>query len=45
MSLLCIVAHPDDAGIFCGGTLAKHSDSSYCKSIPDRPHAVVRSYR
>jgi bacillithiol biosynthesis deacetylase BshB1 len=26
MNLLCIVAHPDDAGIFCGGTLAKHSD-------------------
>ena len=26
MDLLAIVAHPDDAGIFCGGTLAKHAD-------------------
>lgn len=25
MKLLAIVAHPDDAAIFCGGTLAKHS--------------------
>jgi bacillithiol biosynthesis deacetylase BshB1 len=25
MELLAIVAHPDDAGIFCGGTLAKHA--------------------
>lgn len=25
MKLLAIVAHPDDASIFCGGTLAKHS--------------------
>lgn len=25
MKLLAIVAHPDDAGIFCGGTLAKHA--------------------
>ena len=27
MKLLAIVAHPDDAGIFCGGTLAKHADN------------------
>lgn len=26
MRVLAIVAHPDDAGIFCGGTLAKHAD-------------------
>lgn len=26
MDLLAIVAHPDDAAIFCGGTLAKHAD-------------------
>ncbi|WP_049923520.1 PIG-L deacetylase family protein [Halopiger djelfimassiliensis] len=26
MDLLAIVAHPDDADIFCGGTLAKHAD-------------------
>ncbi|WP_121744855.1 PIG-L deacetylase family protein [Natronorubrum halophilum] len=26
MDLLAIVAHPDDAEIFCGGTLAKHAD-------------------
>ncbi|MFC4405521.1 PIG-L deacetylase family protein [Haloarchaeobius iranensis] len=26
MHLLAIVAHPDDAAIFCGGTLAKHAD-------------------
>lgn len=26
MSVLAIVAHPDDAGIFCGGTLSKHAD-------------------
>ncbi|ELY92347.1 MULTISPECIES: PIG-L deacetylase family protein [Natrialba] len=26
MKLLAIVAHPDDADIFCGGTLAKHAD-------------------
>jgi len=26
MQILAIVAHPDDADIFCGGTLAKHSD-------------------
>lgn len=26
MRLLAIVAHPDDADIFCGGTLAKHAD-------------------
>ena len=26
IKLLAIVAHPDDAGIFCGGTLAKHAD-------------------
>ncbi|MEY7852201.1 PIG-L deacetylase family protein [Natrarchaeobius sp. A-rgal3] len=26
MELLAIVAHPDDADIFCGGTLAKHAD-------------------
>lgn len=26
MHLLAVVAHPDDAGIFCGGTLAKHAD-------------------
>lgn len=26
MHVLAIVAHPDDAGIFCGGTLAKHAD-------------------
>ncbi len=26
MHLLAIVAHPDDADIFCGGTLAKHAD-------------------
>ncbi|NGM70640.1 PIG-L family deacetylase [Natronolimnobius sp. AArcel1] len=26
MSILAIVAHPDDADIFCGGTLAKHAD-------------------
>lgn len=25
MNLLAIVAHPDDAEIFCGGTLAKHA--------------------
>lgn len=25
-NVLCVVAHPDDASIFCGGTLAKHSD-------------------
>jgi bacillithiol biosynthesis deacetylase BshB1 len=25
MDLLAIVAHPDDADIFCGGTLAKHA--------------------
>ncbi|ELZ95901.1 putative LmbE-like protein [Haloferax mucosum ATCC BAA-1512] len=25
MDLLAIVAHPDDAAIFCGGTLAKHA--------------------
>lgn len=25
MQLLAIVAHPDDASMFCGGTLAKHS--------------------
>lgn len=27
MHLLAIVAHPDDAAIFCGGTLAKHADA------------------
>lgn len=27
MKLLTIVAHPDDAAIFCGGTLAKHADN------------------
>lgn len=26
MHVLAIVAHPDDASIFCGGTLAKHAD-------------------
>ena len=26
MRVLSLVAHPDDAGIFCGGTLAKHAD-------------------
>ena len=26
MEILAIVAHPDDADIFCGGTLAKHAD-------------------
>ncbi|MFC4440011.1 MULTISPECIES: PIG-L deacetylase family protein [Natrialbaceae] len=26
MSIVAIVAHPDDADIFCGGTLAKHAD-------------------
>lgn len=26
MHVLVIVAHPDDADIFCGGTLAKHAD-------------------
>jgi bacillithiol biosynthesis deacetylase BshB1 len=26
MDVLAIVAHPDDADIFCGGTLAKHAD-------------------
>lgn len=26
MKLTAIVAHPDDADIFCGGTLAKHAD-------------------
>jgi len=26
MHVLAIVAHPDDADIFCGGTLAKHAD-------------------
>ncbi|WP_101296812.1 PIG-L deacetylase family protein [Halegenticoccus soli] len=26
MDLVAIVAHPDDADIFCGGTLAKHAD-------------------
>ena len=26
MKLICIVAHPDDACIFCGGTIAKHTD-------------------
>lgn len=26
MDILTIVAHPDDADIFCGGTLAKHTD-------------------
>ncbi|WP_416840414.1 PIG-L deacetylase family protein [Haloferax sp. DFSO52] len=26
MEILAIVAHPDDAEIFCGGTLAKHAD-------------------
>jgi bacillithiol biosynthesis deacetylase BshB1 len=26
MDLLAIVAHPDDADIFCGGTIAKHAD-------------------
>lgn len=26
MAVLAIVAHPDDADIFCGGTLAKHAD-------------------
>lgn len=26
MHLTAIVAHPDDADIFCGGTLAKHAD-------------------
>jgi bacillithiol biosynthesis deacetylase BshB1 len=26
MHILAIVAHPDDADIFCGGTLAKHRD-------------------
>ncbi|RQG86668.1 PIG-L family deacetylase [Natrarchaeobius halalkaliphilus] len=26
MKLLAIVAHPDDADIFCGGTIAKHAD-------------------
>ncbi|UPM42977.1 PIG-L deacetylase family protein [Halocatena salina] len=26
MHLLAIVAHPDDADIFCGGTIAKHAD-------------------
>lgn len=26
MKVLAIVAHPDDAEIFCGGTLAKHAD-------------------
>ena len=27
MHVLAVVAHPDDADIFCGGTLAKHADS------------------
>ncbi|WP_440772564.1 PIG-L deacetylase family protein [Natronorubrum sp. DTA28] len=26
MRVLALVAHPDDADIFCGGTLAKHAD-------------------
>lgn len=26
MKILAVVAHPDDAEIFCGGTLAKHTD-------------------
>lgn len=26
MDVLAVVAHPDDADIFCGGTLAKHAD-------------------
>lgn len=26
MDILAIVAHPDDADIFCGGTIAKHAD-------------------
>ncbi|MFB6344918.1 MAG: PIG-L deacetylase family protein [bacterium] len=26
MNLLAVVAHPDDASIFCGGTLAKHAN-------------------
>lgn len=26
MNLLAVVAHPDDASIFCGGTIAKHAD-------------------
>lgn len=26
MRILALVAHPDDADIFCGGTLAKHAD-------------------
>lgn len=26
MNVLAVVAHPDDADIFCGGTLAKHAD-------------------
>ena len=26
MHLTAVVAHPDDADIFCGGTLAKHAD-------------------
>ncbi|MXV60482.1 PIG-L family deacetylase [Natronorubrum sp. JWXQ-INN-674] len=26
MRILAVVAHPDDADIFCGGTLAKHAD-------------------
>ncbi len=26
MKLLALVAHPDDAAIFCGGTLAKHAE-------------------
>lgn len=26
MHLVAVVAHPDDADIFCGGTLAKHAD-------------------
>lgn len=26
MDIVAVVAHPDDADIFCGGTLAKHAD-------------------
>ncbi len=35
LDILVIVAHPDDAELSCGGTLAKHSDLGYKTGVID----------